>query len=323
MVHLNRFVTLKSILTERLFSRQCSNESQIFDRSRRMNTTVNLARSFNARELINLECYPIDIEGHEREILVSRIHAELVEDGCAVVKGFLSSKGIQELKIEAEGVSKCGHRSFNRTNPYFTKEDLRLPADDPRRAFFARSNNFIAADNFTKSGPLRTVHDFPAFDIFIKDCLKQERFYRYCDPLADVIINMTDAGNGFPWHFDTNNFTVTLAIQNAEVGGEFQYAPNIRVEGENFYEVRKVLDGLSNKVVTLELEPGDLQLFKGRYSLHRVTPLGGPTPRFVAIFSYVDEPDMVATPERCKQLYGRALPIHFERAGRRTDRYID
>ena len=69
---------------------------------------------------------------------------------------------------------------------------------------------------------------------------------------------------------------------------------------------------------TLRLEPGDLQIFKGRYSLHRVTPLVGQRLRYVAIFSYVEEPGMVAQPERARQLYGRVLPIHLERAGLRA-----
>ena len=134
---------------------------------------------------------------------------------------------------------------------------------------------------------------------------------------------MAEAGNGFPWHFDTNNFTVTIAIQNADGGGAFEYAANIRANGENFDTVHEVLNGTSERVTTLHLEPGDLQIFRGRYSLHRVTPLRGSTRRYVAIFSYVDQPGMVATPERCKQLYGRALPIHYERAGQRADSYID
>jgi hypothetical protein len=134
---------------------------------------------------------------------------------------------------------------------------------------------------------------------------------------------MAEAGNGFPWHFDTNNFTVTIALQNAEGGGEFEYAPNIRRDGENFEEVSRVLNGTSDKVKTLKLEPGDLQLFRGRYSLHRVAPLEGARSCYVAIISYVEEPGMVATPERCQQLYGRVLPIHYERAGRRADAYID
>ncbi len=276
-----------------------------------------------ATEMIDLHRYPINITGKRRDQIVAQTRAQLAHDGCAVLKGFLLNAGISALKNEANSVSTKGHRSFNRTNPYFTQDNPELPADDPRRAFFERSNNFIAADNFPVSGPLRTIHNFPGFDTFIQDCLEEDRFFRYADPLADVIINMADAGNGFPWHFDTNNFTVTLAIQNAEQGGTFEYAPNIRVDGENFSEVRKVLNGRSDKVVQLELEPGDLQLFRGRYSLHRVAPLSGTTPRYVAIFSYVEEPDMVATPERCKQLYGRVLPIHYERAGLRGDNFID
>ena len=141
---------------------------------------------------------------------------------------------------------------------------------------------------------------------------------------ADVIVNAADAGNGFPWHFDTNNFTVTLALQNAESGGAFEYAPMIRSSAdENFAEVSRVLNGTSDKVISLELEPGDLQLFKGRYSLHRVAPLAGDTARYVAIFSYVEAPGMVGSVERTRQLYGRTLPIHHEREGHRADALID
>ena len=43
----------------------------------------------------------------------------------------------------------------------------------------------------------------------------------------------------------------------------------------------------------------------------------------MAIFSYVNEPGMVGAPERTKQLYGRVLPIHLERAGLRGDSLID
>lgn len=277
----------------------------------------------SSAELINLETYPINQQGPARDALIREVRAQLDEDGCAVLKSFLTPRAVALLAAEADSVAHLAHRSFNRTNPYFTADDPTLPTDDPRRRFFDRSNAFVPADNFLPSGPLRQIHDFPAFDPFIKACLDQKAFYRYADPLADVIVNAADAGEGFPWHFDTNNFTITLAIQNAEEGGLFEYAPNIRREDENFAAVQAVLDGRSDHVRRLALEPGDLQLFKGRYSLHRVSPLAGTTPRYVAIFSYVDQPDMVGAPERTKQLYGRVLPIHLERAGRRADHFID
>ena len=277
----------------------------------------------DAQHFINLSDYPIHQHGAQRDAVLTQVRDDLSKDGCAVLKGFLTAEGIAALTQEADRVAKHAHRSFNRTNPYFTKDDPGLPESDPRRQFYDRSNAFIPADNFYTDGPLRQVHDFNGFDAFIRDCLQEKDFHRYADPLADVIVNMAEEGNGFPWHFDTNNFTVTLAIQNADGGGAFEYAPGIREGDENFEEVARVLDGTSDKVTVLELDPGDLQIFRGRYSLHRVAPLFGSRPRYVAIFSYVERPDMVGSPERTEQLYGRTLPIHWERAGRRADAYLD
>ena len=279
-----------------------------------------------ASDLVDLARYPIATPGPARDAILAQVRQDLDARGCAVLKGFLTPAGIAAAVAEADSVADKGHRSYSRTNPYFTADDASLPPSDPRRQFFERSNAFIPADNFRTDGALRTVFDSPGFDNFIRECLQQpeDRFFRYADPLADVIVNAAGAGNGFPWHFDTNNFTVTLALQNAEHGGAFEYAPMIRTsQDENFDEVAKVLNGTSDRVISLALQPGDLQLFKGRYSLHRVAPLQGPTPRYVAIFSYVEELDMVGSVERTRQLYGRVLPIHHERAGRRADALVD
>lgn len=279
-----------------------------------------------AEDLIDYESYPISTPGPRRDAILAGVREALDLKGCAVLKGFLKPAGVTAAVAEADAVADKGHCSHSRTNAYFTAEDVRLPDSDPRRQFFERSNAFIPADNFHSDGALRTIFDSEGFDTFVRECLQEpeDRFFRYADPLADVIVNTASEGNGFPWHFDTNNFTVTLALQNADHGGAFEYAPMIRnSQDEHFDEVSKVLNSTSDKVISLELEPGDLQLFKGRYSLHRVAPLEGPTPRYVAIFSYVEEPGMVGSVERMRQLYGRTLPIHHERTMQRSDALID
>jgi hypothetical protein len=126
-----------------------------------------------AENLIDLARYPIHEAGPARDAFIAHVRNELAEDGCAVIKGFLSPQGIAALTAEADSVSGHGHRSFNRTNVYFTADDPTLPAGHPKRQFFDRSNSFIPADNFPTSGPLRTVHDFAAFDPFIRDCLQE------------------------------------------------------------------------------------------------------------------------------------------------------
>ncbi len=275
---------------------------------------------------IDTDRYPLNLPDDIRyQDMISAVQADLNKDGCAVLKGFVRPDAISELVAESDKAASHGHNSKSRTNAYFSQDDASLDRSHPRRRFYDRSNAFIPADNFGEDSALRAIYEWPAFFEFIRIALDepQERFFRYADPLADVIVNMAEEGNGFPWHFDTNNFTVTLAIQNADEGGDFEYAANIRKGDENFDAVRDVLDEKSELVTALRLEPGDLQIFKGRYSLHRVAPLKGKTPRYVGIFSFVEEPGMVGSPERTRQLYGKVLPIHLERAGLRADNYID
>ena len=280
--------------------------------------------SRNASDYIDADRYPIAAAGQIYDALIAELRSALGTDGCAVLKAFFRAERLSELIDESDRVAVHGHRNFSRTNPYFTQDRADLPASHPLRRFYDRSNAFVPADNFGPESILRAIYEWPPFAALIQAALGEKRFYRYADPLADVIVNLAEAGNGFPWHFDTNNYTVTLAIQNAESGGDFEYCPHLRTPtDENYSGVEAVLDGNSRLVRTLHLEPGDLQIFKGRYSLHRVTPLQGPHARYVAIFSFTEEPGMVGSPERTRQLYGRVLPIHIERAGLRRDALVD
>ena len=107
---------------------------------------------WTAQDLIDRDRYPIHQNGPARDALLSKVRADLAQDGCAVIKGFLTPAGVAALAEEAEGVADKGHRSYNRTNAYFTADDPSLPEDDPRRRFFDRSNAFIPADNSPDRG---------------------------------------------------------------------------------------------------------------------------------------------------------------------------
>ena len=278
----------------------------------------------HARDYVNTDRYPIAEAGAPRDELIASLRADLQRDGCAVLDGFVRPDWIGELVAECDRTAHHGHRNFTRTNPYFTVDRPDLATTHPLRRYFDRSNAFVPADHFQAGSILRAIYEWSPFAPFVQAALGEAVFHRYADPLADVIVNLAEAGGGFPWHFDTNNYTVTLAIQNADHGGAFEYSPHLRTPtDENYAGVQAVLDGDASLIHTLHLKPGDLQIFKGRYSLHRVAPLSGPTVRYVAIFSYVEDEGMVGSPERTMQLYGRVLPIHLERAGMRSDTLID
>ena len=277
-----------------------------------------------ASDYIDTDRYPVAESGAARDAVTSGLRETIAREGCAVLKGFVRAECISDLVAECDRVAPHGHRNFSRTNPYFNAGRADLPESHPLRRFYERSNAFVPADNFGDDSILRAIYEWPPFAPFIQAALGEADFNRYADPLADVIVNLAQEGGGFPWHFDTNNYTVTLAIQNAEHGGAFEYSPFLRTPtDENYAGVEAVLNGDGSLIHTLQLEPGDLQIFKGRYSLHRVAPLAGMRLRYVAIFSYVEDPGMVGSPERTLELYGRVLPVHIERAGMRTDALID
>ncbi len=278
-------------------------------------------------DLVDLGRYPIDRpDSYGYRQLIADLRRDLDADGCAVLRSFVHEEGLERLIAEADEVAPKAHRSFNRTNAYFTQDDPSFGIGHPIRRFFDRSNAFVPADNFLATSPLRRIYEYEGFMPFIREALNEpeDRFFRYDDPLADVIINVVEKGGGFPWHFDTNNYTVTLAIQNGEAGGAFEYAPNLRTgEDENFKGVAAILDGSRRGVHQLELQPGDLQIFKGRYALHRVAPVEGDRKRYVGIFSFVETEGMGGGVERTRQLYGRVLPHHYARAGLRDDELLD
>ena len=91
------------------------------------------------------------------------------------------------------------------------------------------------------------------------------------------------------WHFDSNDFSITLLLQEAEQGGDFKYAPNIRTpKDENYESVARLLDG-DEKSVTVKSVPlhaGTLMIFRGKYSLHRAMPVHGARQRIQSVLCF-------------------------------------
>jgi hypothetical protein len=113
-------------------------------------------------------------------------------------------------------------------------------------------------------------------------------------------------GDELQWHFDQTDFVVSLALQDADEGGDFEVAPMIRAAGDERYdEVARVLAGDRAEVVTLPMTPGTLLVFAGRHSLHRVSPIGGTTPRLVGLFGYDTEPGTMRSELMKEVRYGR------------------
>ena len=276
-------------------------------------------------EFIDLARFPIhDLTSKARAELVATCRAGLSDSGCVVISQFIREEATTAMRDEALRLMQHAVATSDHTNPYFTAEDPSLPPDHPKRFFEHRSSLYINSDVLEAQSTLRKIYDSDVMVHFISECLQVTPIYRWADPLGRCPYSVMGDGNYFPWHFDGNDFTVSILVQPSSDGGDFEYCPDVRAPGdENFDAVKEILHGGRARVKTLSLKTGDLQIFKGRYSMHRVTHTRGATPRIIALPTYVTNPYLMNRPHHSKVLYGRALPIQAERELARTDSLTD
>ncbi|MEU7765712.1 arpA protein [Nocardia sp. NPDC049190] len=279
-------------------------------------------------EIVDTGRYPLaDSESPGRHEAVRRARADLEDSGCTVLRGFIRTQLAETLRVQGERIAPHAHYVIERVNVYNIPLDAELPQDHPGRIVLERGNAFVPRDRIPADALIHQLYTDQRFQRFVADCFDLPEVHEFADPLAGLCLNVVAPGMSHPWHFDTNEFTVSMLTQSAESGGVFEYCPNIRTpEGEHLDDVRAVLTGSGDRLVKrLALRPGDLQLFRGRFALHRVSPVVGARQRHSAIFAYTDRPGVVGTVERTRQLFGRVLPDHLaaEAAAVRGDRLLD
>lgn len=279
-------------------------------------------------QLIDTDAYPLHAPDSDAwQALVTATQQQLQGDGCSVLTGFMRSEVREQLIREGEQRAGDAYYTVETVNVYNTDPFQTYPDNHPAGIQFERGNAFVARDLIPTTDLIHQLYPHPAFKQFLAACFDTEVLYELADPLAGLCLNVLQPQREHPWHFDTNEFTVSLLTKSAESGGEFQYCPNIRSpEHENTEGVFDVIsERTPERIRTLQLQCGDLQLFKGRYSLHRVNQVTGTQDRHTAIFAYTPLPDVIGSVERTRQLFGRVLPAHHaaEQAANRADTLLD
>jgi hypothetical protein len=164
----------------------------------------------------------------------------------------------------------------------------------------------VAYDLFPAESPIRRLYESPELVRFVAALLDLDEVFRYADPLGALNLAVMTDGDELQWHFDQTDFVVSLAIQDAEIGGDFEVAPAIRTAADERYDdVATVLAGDTSRVVTLPMTPGTLLVFAGRNSLHRVSPIEGGTARLVALLGYDTKPGTESSELLKAVRYGR------------------
>ncbi len=276
--------------------------------------------------VVDIDTYPIhDIASPVRTELVGEARSQMQSTGCFRFSDFVRPDAVEHMVGEATTLHDQTFWSTEDHNPYFSPDDPNFDDDHPRRTFQKRQTGFINADLLFENSILRQLYDADVLLHFIWECLGVDRpIYRWADPLARNPYGVMEPGHYFPWHFDGNEFTVSILAQRADEGGIFEYVPNIRrPDAENYEHVAHVLGGGRDGVVSLDLQPGDMQLFAGRFSMHRVTEIVGRNSRYIGLPSYVHDPYRMNRPFHSETIYGRATDLHHTRVLESVDGLAD
>jgi hypothetical protein len=267
----------------------------------------------------------IDETGHPaRAAIIEQIRSGLAEDGCAVISHFFSAPGLEALLTEAnQRQPQTYYSERKQCNVYLNDGDTEFPEDHPLNVFIPRTNGFITADLFGEETAAHRLYYWEPLKQFLAECLGKRELFLYEDPISNMIVNVGRPGQQFNWHFDTNEFTITMLLQPAQSGGHFEYIPALRSATDECYdEVKRVLEGDRDRVKRLELNAGDLQFFLGRFSLHQVTENTGDGDRLLLIMSFAETPGMIGSMVRVRDLYGKVTEAHTENRVR-ADKLVD
>jgi len=259
-------------------------------------------------DVVDLDRYPVhEPESAAGSELVEHCREALREDGALRLEGFLRDVAVEAAVVDARRLAPLGYPNDARHNVYFDDEiDESLPPDDARRILVRSAQKSVAMDQLPAEFATRFVYDSEAIARFVAAVLGKEALYPSADPLDGCNMTVYESGDELGWHFDQSEFSVTLMIQRADRGGEFEYVPMIRSpEDERYEAVRALLLGDRTGVVPLPSPPGTLAFFHGRYSIHRVPPVEGATPRMNSVLTYSTTPGHKLSPMAQQMYYGR------------------
>jgi hypothetical protein len=286
-------------------------------------------RALDPTRLVDLELYPVlDLDSPRTRSVVAEARAQLAAVGAAELPGFVGAAGVGALVEDAEALAPRAYHSGGVGTAYLELPDFDAPEDHPRRWLGDYGTGAVAYDLIPRGSPLRMLYEWDPLMALVAAILDRGPLCRYADPFGALNVAVMRDGDQLQWHFDQTDFVVSLAIQPAEQGGDFEVAPRVRSATDERYDaVAAVLrhddrsddagdhgdrddgppDGV--EILTLPMTPGTLLVFEGRYSLHRVSPIAGTRARHVGLLAYDTKPGTTGSDLLRMVRYGRTEPF--------------
>lgn len=253
-------------------------------------------------DIIDLENHPIAKAG-----FMDACRDTLDRDGVLVLEQFIQPTALTDMLAEGKAAEGQAYFCAQNHSVYLTPPDAKYSSDHAANRQVVSSKGCICDDVVGAQSPLRVLYDDPDFRNFVARTTGNTDLHPYADPLSSINVHYANRGQELGWHFDNSSFAITLLIQKPGAGSRFEYIKDLRDAdaGEMNYEG---VDALLNGHVApdvLSMEAGTLVLFRGRNSIHRVSPNESDITRILAVLAYNSEPGVALSESARMTFYGR------------------
>ena len=259
-------------------------------------------------DVLDLDRYPLDRpDSSAFEALVASCRRDMAARGMFNLDGLVRPAGILRAVHEIRPRSaRMAYTHQRRHNVYFEEDVAGLATDHGALQRFDTVHHTLCDDQL--SGTLvHEIYEWAPLPEFLARVLDKPRLYLMGDPLGRVNVMRYGPEETLNWHFDRSLFTTTLLIQAPEEGGEFQYRSDLRSDADPNYDgVASVLHGADPGIRVNPLAAGTLNVFAGKNTLHRVSPVRGQRDRLIAVYSYYERPGVMFTDAERMGFFGRA-----------------
>lgn len=252
--------------------------------------------------IINLATHPIT-DG----TFAAQCRETLDRDGVLVLADFIQPDTLATMRAESIAGQDKAYFCTQSHAVYLTPHDPSLPDDHAANRQVTSSKGCICDDIIDTTSPLRALYDATEFRNFVATVTGQSDLHPYADGLSSINIHYANRGQELGWHFDNSSFAITLLIQKPDAGSRFEFIKDLRcaTAGDMNYDgVTALLDG-HTKPDMLDMNAGTLVLFRGRNSIHRVSPNESDKTRVLAVLAYNAEPNISLSESARMTFYGR------------------
>lgn len=263
-------------------------------------------------KILNLNKYPITKPYiHEALYTINEAQKQLKKDGLFVLNDFINPTLFNDVLDEAKLLAPLAYHNTLTGNAYLEEIDESLPEGHPKKITETTSLGAVAYDQIPKDYLIRKLYEWPLLTEFIQEIIGR-KIYPYACPMGALNVAVMKEGDYLRWHFDQSEFVVSIPLQEAAQGGNYEYAPHLRSSNSpNFKEVKKILEGDRKKVKPLHAPPGSMVIFQGMNTLHRVTEIKSNELRLTLLLGYAFEPNVISSDYLKKIRYGRINEMEY------------